>query len=233
MKVGILETGAPPGDLKDRFGSYGEMFQRLLGGAHSYLWVDVRQKGWPGATNQCDAYLITGSAAGVYDDEAWIADLKGFVQQQCGRRPLIGICFGHQLMAEALGGRVIKSPKGWGIGLQRYEVKHRAPWMDDLPAFAIPASHQDQVVELPPRAVVTAQSNFTAYAGLAYPQLKAISFQGHPEFPPEYAKALIELRRGRMYSQAQADEAIASLGEPNDSACVARWLNAFIESPAQ
>jgi GMP synthase-like glutamine amidotransferase len=93
--------------------------------------------------------VITGSNAGVYDGLRWINDLMAFLRNARGSSKLIGICFGHQAMAQALGGSVIKSPKGWGIGLHRSELHARPYWMDDDAAVAVPASHQDQVVTLP------------------------------------------------------------------------------------
>lgn len=230
--LGVLETGVPPADLKQRFGSYGDMFRQLLGPDYEYAYYDVRGGQLPGQAGRHDAYLITGSASGIYDGETWIDALTAFVQEVSGRAPLIGICFGHQLMAEAYGGRVIKSPKGWGVGLHSYEITRRADWMksDEAPSFSIPVSHQDQVVELPKDATVLASSAFTPYAALEYPQRRAISFQGHPEFSPEYAAALVDLRRGSRYQQDFADAAVASLQKPNDSTRVAGWLRNFIDA---
>ena len=233
MNLGILETGAPPGDLQQRFGSYGDMFRRLLGPAYQYSYYDVRSGQLPDTGAAHDGYLITGSASGVYDGDAWIESLKTFVQELSGRRPLVGICFGHQLMAEAYGGRVIKSPKGWGAGLHSYEISTRASWMEpDSATLSIPVSHQDQIVELPGGATVLASSSFTSFAVLEYSQRRAISFQGHPEFSPEYATELIELRRGTRYPPDFADAATASLQRPNDSARVAAWVRRFIDSQA-
>jgi len=234
--LGIIETGVPPGDLKQRFGSYGDMFRRLLGHGYEYAYYDVRNDQWPERAGRHDVYLITGSASGVYDGEAWIDALKTFVLEISGRTPLIGICFGHQVMAEAYGGRVTKSPRGWGIGLHSYEIARRAEWMaDDDPSFSIPVSHQDQVVELPKDATLLASSTFTPNAAVEYSQRRAISFQGHPEFSPEYAAALIDLRRATRFKQDFADAALASLQRPNDSARLAGWLRRFIEAqvPAQ
>ena len=175
IKVGILETGNPPPPLQDRFGSYSAMVQELLGPQHEFATLDVRNGELPANPEIRAAYVITGSAAGVYDGASWIDTLKNFVRDASGRSALVGICFGHQLMAEAFGGRVIKSPKGWGIGLHRYDVQERAVWMDEAHSIAVPASHQDQIVKLPDDARVLGGSEFTQYGILEYPQRRAMS----------------------------------------------------------
>ena len=133
-------------------------------------------------------------------------------------------------MAEAFGGHVEKSDKGWGIGLQHYEVDRVEPWMDDVSAIDVPASHQDQVVAQPPNTEVVASSVFTPFAALAWIDRPAISVQFHPEFEPEYAKALIESRREKM---PDADGAIASLDQPNDNARIADWIRRFLIAPKE
>lgn len=227
MKIGILETGGPPLRLTERFGGYPGMIRAMLPG-YDFAVFDVTAGEWPSAPEEREAYLITGSPAGVYDDLPWIADLIAWLRRAKGSVKLVGICFGHQIMAEAFGGRVAKSNKGWGIGLHRYEVCERAPWMDAAPSFAIPVSHQDQVIEMPPHACVLAGSAFTPFGLIAYRDQPAISFQCHPEFTPDFAKALIEARQDRL---PDPDGAIASLDEPDDRAQVAGWIRRFLERP--
>jgi GMP synthase-like glutamine amidotransferase len=223
MNLAILETGTPPGPLEERFGRYPAMFEDLLGmKATSYV---AAAGALPADVGRHGAYLVTGSPAGVYDDLPWIAPLKTFLRAAHKRARLVGICFGHQVMAEALGGRVEKSARGWGVGLQSYPIVRHEPWMDNVPLVSVPASHQDQVVEQPPGAEVIASSVFTPYAGLAWSDGPSISFQFHPEFDPAFAKALIAERYDRT---PDPEAAIATLDSPNDNARVGEWIRRFL-----
>lgn len=230
MKLGILETGAPPEALIDRFGGYGEMMRRMLGPAFPTTVYDVRSGQLPSDGAECDGWLITGSAAGVYDPDPWIADLTAFLREASGAAPMVGICFGHQVMAQAFGGEVVKSPKGWGVGLHTYEVERAYPWMDSTASISLSVSHQDQVVSLPPGAEVVASSAFTPLAVLAYPDRRALSLQAHPEFDADYTRALIASRRGSRIDEAFADAAIGSLAGEDDRQRVAVWLRRFLTS---
>ena len=228
MKIAILETGAPPPSLVERFGRYPEMFGRLLGEDYVGASYDVAGGEYPPDAKDHGAYLVTGSAAGVYDPLPWIAPLKTFLGEAKGKAKLVGVCFGHQIMAETFGGRVAKSEKGWGVGLQDYGIFEQAPWMDGAQRLAVPVSHQDQVVEQPPNSKVLAGSDFCDIGFLAYQDQPAISFQFHPEFEPDYAAALIESRRERV---PNADAAIASLQRPNDNRRMAEWIRRFVDAP--
>ena len=229
MKLAILETGRPPGDLMRRFGDYPAMMTRILGGEFEIDTFDVAAGEFPADPSDYEAYLVTGSPAGVYDPLPWIEPLKQFLRD-AGDRKLVGICFGHQIMAEAFGGDVEKSDKGWGIGLQHYEIDRVEPWMDEMASIDVPASHQDQVVAQPPHTEVIASSPFTPFAALAWTDRPAISVQFHPEFDPDYAKALIEARREKM---PDAGRAIASLDRPNDNALIADWIRRFLTAPKE
>ena len=225
MKVAILETGTPPESLVARFGRYPEMFRQLLGDGFDYASYDVAAGELPPVPRGHDAYLITGSPAGVYDGLPWIGELAAFLRAADRQVKLVGICFGHQLMAEAFGGHVEKSERGWGVGLHDYPIVRREPWMDEAAMVSVPASHQDQVVIQPPGTHVTASSLFTPYAGLAWQSRPAVSFQFHPEFSPDFARALIDSRRDRL---TDADRAIASLERPNDNARLGEWIRRFL-----
>lgn len=225
MKLAILETGRPPGQLADEFGDYPAMFEAMLGSGFEVESFDVQAGELP-EPRAHHAYLITGSPAGVYDPLPWIAPLQQFIRDAKDAR-MVGVCFGHQVMAEALGGHVEKSDRGWGAGLHRYEVVRPEPWLDGMGTISVPASHQDQVVVRPPNTEVVAQSDFTPFAALAWTDRPAISFQFHPEFSPAFARALIEKRYDIV---PDPDAAIASLDAPNDNARVGGWIRRFLEA---
>jgi len=234
MKLTIIQAGEVPPPLRAGFGLYAPMFMRMFdeaGFRFSYDTVPIHDgAGFPDPAG-LEAILITGSAAGVYDDLAWLEPLRVFIRgAYAANTPMLGICFGHQIMADALGGDVRKSDTGWGLGRHTYEVKSRPDFLaTDLPALSIACSHQDQVIVPPAEAEVFLGSAFTPNAGLAYRNGRALSLQPHPEFLDDYTLALAELRRGKA-PDAVVDGAVASLAAPSHAGDVAGWLGNFLSS---
>jgi GMP synthase-like glutamine amidotransferase len=236
MKLTIIETGQAPAAIRDRFPDYPEMFRRMFAGADAGITCEtvslVKGEALP-PPGDPDAVLYTGSPAGVYDPEPWIAPLKDFIRGAAAAgTPQVGICFGHQIMGEALGGKVVKSGKGWGVGRHTYDIVQCPDWSPAPcpPALRVAVSHQDQVVVCPPEAGVLAQSDFTPYAALDYRGFPAISFQCHPEFDPDFAAALYTARRGVSLAEADADAAVASLQGDCDRRLLAEWIAGFLRS---
>lgn len=232
MRIGILETGEVAPDIAARHGDYPAMFRRLFRAVDptlDFLDVAVSRGAALPDPRAADAWVVTGSRHGVYDDLPWIAPLKDFLRAAVAARvPVAGICFGHQILAEALGGRAGKSPKGWGLGVEDYRILRRPGWMAGAgPSFAGLALHQDQVTALPPGATVLASSPHCEIAAVAYgdpERPEAVSVQAHPEFTPEFYAELIARRRGAVIPEAGADAALATLGRPADGAAWARWI---------
>jgi GMP synthase-like glutamine amidotransferase len=243
MRLTILETGRPPDPVASDFPRYPAMVEQLLSPHVPGLTCEtvslVDGEALPPVT-AVQAVLITGSPVGVYDPVPWIAPLKRFIRAVAAAgAPQVGICFGHQIMAEAFGGRAAKAPQGWGLGRHAYEVSADQglghPWIDAPKdgLLSLAVSHQDQVLELPPTARVLARSDFTPHAALSYTHAPALSFQGHPEFCARFTAALISSRRGTRFTEDQADHALESLGAPLDGERVARWIAGFYHESLQ
>ncbi len=233
-RVTIIETGLPPPRLRGEYGSYPQMFERLLAAADGSIAFDVVgiAEGAPLPRPQdMEAILITGSSAGVYDQLDWIAPLEDFVRAAYAMRiPMAGICFGHQLIAQALGGTVRKSEKGWGIGRHIYDVVSGNGVIEG-DRLALACAHQDQVTEAPPEAKTFLFSEFTPHAGLLYANGTTLSVQPHPEFTTGFAHAICELREGKS-PDAVVAAGKASLAQPMDSARVGRAIARFLARPA-
>ena len=235
-RLGLLETDILDADLAAEFDSYGRMFARYfdrLGGGLAYRHYQVQTGELPRDLGECDAYLITGSRAGVYDELHWLPPLRAWLRDFHARGArIIGICFGHQLIADTLGGRAGKSPNGWGVGV-RTERIDASRWPEHLGApsatLKLLYSHQDQVLVPPPQAVSLAGSDFCPYAALAIGG-NILSFQGHPEFTPDYLRRLMA-RRHELLGEACYRAALDSLDQPTDEAIVGRWLLEFIAGP--
>ena len=234
MKIGLLETGILNEKFGNRFEPYPVMFAKLLDRAGldlEYQTYSVIRGDLPESIHDCDGWLITGSRHGVYEKLDWMLGLEGFIREiYQGGIPLVGICFGHQIIAQALGGEVVKSDKGWSIGVQSYGIDKPQEWMTRAPAQVnIYAFHQDQITRLPASASVFSSSEFCPYAGLSYGD-SIISIQAHPEFEEQYQLGLIDLYGGNVVPQAVATEAldnIQSAGLKADTQLLADWLATF------
>lgn len=231
MRIHIIETGEPPSPLNEQYGDYPAMFRRLLAPHAPRLAFAASPTFCDGALPPVAAFdglLITGSPAGVYEEHDWIAPLENLVRETAkAGKPQVGVCFGHQLMAQAFGGRVEKVGRGWGVGVHDYAVTGNEPWMAPASGrIACAVSHQDQVVDIPPGAKVLAGSEFCPAGVLSYAQGPAISFQQHPEFAHDYASDLLRLRRGRV-GEALADDGLASLKRRTDRELMAKWIANF------
>lgn len=235
MKLGILKADSVLADLSPRFGEYRDMFARLLQSADPALVLetwDVEHAPPPPSPSVCDGWLITGSRHSVYDDLPWIAPLTAFVQDVVReRRKLVGVCFGHQLVADALGGRTAPADRGWTVGVQDAAVAAPFPWADPATrSMRLIHSHKDQVVTLPPGAELVG-GNDACPNGLYRIGQHVMTCQGHPEFSADYARALYERRRD-VLGQPTFDAAMASLDQPDDSPTLARWIIEFLRAPA-
>lgn len=257
--LGLLETDTLYPELLPDYGSYGRMFARFFGELDAdlrYRYYQTQQGELPLHPDECDAFLITGSKAGVYDSLPWIAPLQAWIRDfhQRGAK-IIGICFGHQIIAHSLGGHAAKSERGWGLGV------HRTRWIgpnrpvsrpsqppktltaagakadsefnsepnaEDTAEIRLLYSHQDQVQRLPVDATLLASSDFCPHAAFRIDR-RVLCFQGHPEFTPDYLRLLLR-RRISAIGEERYRQALATLDQPTDEAEIGRMLLAFIKN---
>lgn len=232
-RIGLLQAGYVNPDVAGVHGDYPELFADLLrlGGLDADLVAyDLQRDGGPTTLDDHDGWIVSGSINSAYDDEAWIRDLEGLCRTLVERdAPVVGICFGHQVLAQALGGRVERAGVGWGVGVHEYELTGPTPtWVGaDAPdPVRMVASHQDQVVDLPDGAETFLTSPFCPIAGYRLGS-SAMTIQAHPEFTTEVSAALLALRRP-VLGDDLADAAAATLPDGTDNPSVAHWITAFL-----
>lgn len=226
MKIGILVCGHAMDEVKKTHGDYGDWFQTLLAGnGFDFDVYDVVDMEFPTDIHDADGWLLTGSRHGAYEDHAFIPPLEDFVRKAYAAPvPMVGICFGHQLIAQALGGKVEKYQHGWAVGRQDYVFQ-------DHGAVALNAWHQDQVMQLPKDASVIAGNDFCKYAGLVYGD-RAYTVQPHPEFSNPVMARYIDLRRDpAIYDPAMMDRAFANTERVNDASLLAGEIARFFKQP--
>lgn len=229
MKIGILQCDRVRDKFVPQYGQYPEMFSALLKKADPTLIFtayDAEQGDLPSHIDAADAYLITGSHHGVNDNLPWIAQLEVFVRAlHLAQKKMVGICFGHQLIAKALGGKVINSPKGWGVGMSKNKITQQKSWMyPSRGSLNLLVCHQDQVVELPPGAELLASNDLCPFYML---QLgNNLTIQGHPEFSKAYFQAIIEDRRDVLGKEVY-EQGLQSLHLEKHDEIFAQWMVNF------
>ncbi|MCZ4351099.1 type 1 glutamine amidotransferase [Roseovarius aestuarii] len=223
--IGILQTGHAPADIKADMGDYDAMFADLLAGhGLNYVTYNVVDNEFPNSAQECDGWLITGSKHGAYEDHDWIPPLEQLIRDiQANGSPLIGVCFGHQIIAQALGGVVEKFKNGWSIGRTEYVL--------DGQPIALNAWHQDQVTTLPPGATVIGNSDFCDHAFLMYGDT-ILTMQPHPEHTSAFVQRLIESRGRGLVPDPLLDGALTQLDNPTDSQTMADRMAAFLKRGA-
>ena len=223
MKIGILQAGHGPDILIEKTGDYGVLFQNFLSGnSFDFEIYSVVDMAFPSSANDADGWLITGSKHGCYDNLPFIAPLEDLIRDIYSQSlPLAGICFGHQIIAQALGGKVEKFKQGWSVGLTEYDFEGQK--------VAVNAWHQDQVTRLPEGASVTGSSDFCKNAFISYAD-KVFTLQAHPEFENTFVKGLIEHRGPGVVPPELLDQARRTLAQDNANSVIKRKMTTLFQS---
>ncbi|XXK30415.1 type 1 glutamine amidotransferase [Rhodobacteraceae bacterium nBUS_24] len=222
MKVGILQAGHAPAEMIAETGNYAQMFTQFLSGRdYSFAAYSVVDMEFPKSAHSADCWVITGSRHGVYENLPFIEPLKALVRDIYNLKiPLVGVCFGHQVIAQALGGQVEKYSGGWSVGATDYEFEGQT--------VSLNAWHQDQVVALPADARVLGSSPFCKYAFLGYGE-NVFTVQAHPEFDSRFINGLIDTRGRGLVPDDLLERASRKLELPNSNSALADRIHSVLD----
>ena len=250
LKIGLLLCDDVDADARAQYGTYTEMFKQGLDSSQSNIKLApfrcFEGEALP-EPEEFDGYIISGSRYSVYEDLPWINDLKPFIQQ-CWEKNIkvVGICFGHQLIAHALGGKTEKADVGWGFGIHSSKITKKQSWMGDpltdetdqkeskLPAdlYNLIVIHQDQVVDVPSQFETIAQNDFCPNSMIVAGD-KMLGIQGHPEFSKEFCAFRAEFRR-ELIGEEVYQSTLHSLADNQlNSNVIMRWIKNFLSADTQ
>lgn len=237
MKIAILDADHLSPSIIRRYGNYADKIIHLLSPMKSQLQnnitfsrYDATKRQLPKSLSEYNLYIITGSQYSTYENKQWIRDLEKLIIKIHNKKiKLIGICFGHQLIAQSLGGKVEKNPKGWELGITATHILNTYPWMEPSREFLFTlVSHQDQIIQLPEDAIHFAETNLCKYSGYTIGN-HILGMQCHPEFSKKYVRLIIQLQSKQLSSQDKKS-AISSLNQATDQDVISRWLIHFSQN---
>lgn len=221
MKLGILQAGHSADELRDVLGDYADLFKSMLGDfGFDFAVYDVVDNHFPSSPNDAEAWLITGSKHGAYEDHNWIPPLEDLIREIDQQKlPLVGICFGHQIIAQALGGKVEKFSGGWAVGHTEYTFKGQP--------VSLNAWHQDQVVQLPQGAKVLGSNTHCQNAMISYGD-HIFTVQAHPEFSAAVVDGLATYRSATVPPEL-VETARSKMDQPLSNALLAKEIASVLK----
>ncbi|MEQ8240367.1 MAG: amidotransferase [Cyclobacteriaceae bacterium] len=224
MKIALLVCDHVADEYVEKFGTYVDMFEKLFPNFNiqPYFIIDYF---FP-VVDDYDVFICTGSKSSVYDRDPWIPHLLELIREiDSKNKKFVGVCFGHQAIAEALGGKVEKADVGYLIGVHEFQIAEQKGWMNGVSSYHLLMLCQDQVKILPENSTILASSEYCPCAMFTVGN-NIIGIQGHPEFSQEYDRAVFE-NRLRKVSPEKVEKAIESLNTPHDGALIAQWIERF------
>ncbi|MDP7009830.1 MAG: GMP synthase [Verrucomicrobiota bacterium] len=233
MKLGLLQCDVIESEFLPIDGSFSDMIEKLLGKHREdfeLVCYRVYEHELPTEADECDAYVGGGSRNSVFQEEAWIQQFQHFVCELYAlQKKFIGICFSHQMIAQAMGGKVERSKRGWGVGARNMQTTGIEPWMNPLLSQCrLLFSHQDQITRLPEGAKLLGGNDHCPNCMFSMGN-HFLSIQAHPEYSLEYMRALMESRR-EIIPEPVLEAGLASMKTPINQSEIAQWIHQFLTS---
>jgi GMP synthase (glutamine-hydrolysing) len=200
VKLLVLRAGDAPPAVSARRGDYLSWIQREVSDAWTGEWAehDVRTDAPLPGPRDAAGFIMTGSSSNVTEGKPWMKRTEQLLREiVAAGTPFFGICFGHQMMGEALGGKVGKNPRGREIGTVEARL---LPGSEDEPIlrgfperFHVNNTHVETVLVLPPGARVLAETDLEPHAVFSLgPNVKCVQF--HPEIDGDAMRGYVEGR---------------------------------------
>ena len=233
LTIGILLTDHVVPKLIEKHGDQDEFYEYIFHKVDPSINLkvyDVVIDEYPNDIDECDGYIITGSKLSTYDDVHWIKTLEEYIRTlDASKKNLLGVCFGHQLIAQALGGKVEKAKVGWTLGVQPYDFLSNFPWVKNHnESVRLIHSHQDQVTELPVKAELIAKNDMVPIAMFRVGD-HIMSMQGHPEFSEDYAHDVATLRKEILGEKVFNRASRSLMKKDSDRLEVTQWWVDFFK----
>ena len=229
----IIEAGFINPALAKQYPSYSEMFSVFLK-TNSRNWkvtsYDIYNNNFPSNIDFYDGFLITGSSFGVYENYKWIIQTIRIINNILDKnKQIVGICFGHQIIAQAISGLVEKSNNGWGVGIKEIKFHKQKPWFHNkIDNLRLISFHQDQVIKIPDYADHLGGNSFCKYYSFGVENF-VFTLQGHPEFSKKYALDLLHLRRKSIGKERYLTSKQELQSQANDGKLVGNLIANFLE----
>lgn len=232
MHIAVLVTNTDQSAFAARHPRDAEKFTVLLKGVRPHWQVttfEVTENEFPAALEGFDGLLIGGSPASVNDENHWIERLSTLIRQaHAAGVPMVGVCFGHQAIAQALGGEVGPNPGPFVLGTTKTTFSTRAPWMPaDARQITLASAHGEQVTRLPEGAEALGESPGCPIAAYRI-GTGVFATQHHPEMTPGFLAALVE-EFAPHFPEEVGTRARASLTKAPEGLRFAEWIARFFE----
>ncbi|KAK0762702.1 hypothetical protein N5P37_005520 [Trichoderma harzianum] len=235
----VLEFELPADEILNVYGTYGDIISHCLHKCWRYhpnasptlrilKWSVFEEDALP-PWNEIHGLLLLGSKYTASDDDPWVISLVKLVQMAYIMNiPMIGVCYGHQIIARALGGKISRNPAGWELGVCKMDMTSIGQKLFGKDALMVHQMHRDAVVEVPPNIDVLA-SSCSCKVQMMFQPGRVLTIQGHPEFDSRISKSWLDQRyKEGLVEQELYNYALTKLNLEHDGMEILQAMRKFL-----